>query len=132
MTTRVPGINWTGEWQRRSEARKRYDAQPNGRPRPYDRTTDPLLDVELAEVWEELTGDPLRGAAVRCPSPDHTDGLPSCMVHARLFHCHGCKASGSIIDLGALLYGIEPRGAGFFQIRNRLLADLGMADREAV
>ena len=35
----------------------------------------------------------------------------------------GC-GGGSIIDLGALLYGIEPRGRGFTDIRKRLAKDL--------
>jgi len=31
---------------------------------------------------------------------------------------------GSAIDLAAHLYGLEPRGAGFFEIRRRLALDL--------
>mgnify|MGYP000995828322 CR=1 FL=1 len=128
MLGRVHGANWNEHWDRRAEAARR---RPGNAPTAYSRDTDPLFDLDLAEVWEQLTGEPLRGTVGRCPSPDHEDRWPSCAVRSRLFFCNGCSASGSIIDLGALLYGIEPRGAGFFQIRNRLLADLGMADREA-
>ena len=40
------------------------------------------------------------------------------------FYCYGCGVGGSIIDLGARLYGLEPRGRGFHEIRRRLAADL--------
>lgn len=123
MTTRVEGINWTAEWQRRSEAAKA--AKQAGRV-PYDREADPLLALDLREVWEPLTGESLRGTLGRCPSPDHDDDVASCAVRERLFFCNGCPTRGSIIDLGALLYDLEPRGRGFFEIRNRLLAELGM------
>lgn len=130
MTTQVPGINWTGQWQRRSEARKAHARRSDSR-EPYNRDADPLFDLDLPEVWEQLTGEPVKGTLSRCPSPDHEDREGSCAVRARLFFCNGCDAKGSIIDLGALLYGIEPRGAGFFQIRSRLFADLGMDEARA-
>ena len=123
--TRVAGINWTAEWQHRSDAAKAAKRAGYGRA-PYDRDADPLFDLDLRECWEQLTDEPIRGALARCPSPDHDDAMASCAVRERLFFCNGCPAKGSIIDLGALLYGIEPRGRGFFAIRNRLLADLGM------
>lgn len=126
----VRGINWTGSWQRRSEAMKAHDRRPDSR-EPYSRDTDPLLDLDLPEVWEQLTDHPVKGTLSRCPSPGHEDQQGSCAVRARLFFCNGCDAKGSIIDLGAYLYEIQPRGAGFFQIRERLLADLGMADERA-
>lgn len=121
--TRVAGINWTAEWQRRSDAAK---AAKRAGHAPYDRDADPLFDLDLRECWEQLAGEPVRGTLARCPSPDHDDAMASCAVRERLFFCNGCSAKGSIIDLGALLYGIQPRGRGFFEIRNRLLAELGM------
>ena len=124
--TRVEGINWTAEWQRRSEAAKAAKAAGNART-PYNRETDPLLALDLREVWTDLTGHELHGSVTRCPSPKHDDRFASCGVKARFFNCLGCPAGGSIIDLGSLLYGLEPRGRDFFRIRERLLAELGMA-----
>lgn len=119
-------VRWDARWDRRAAAARR--PVPPGQ-RRYSRETDPLLDLDLREVWEELTDERLTGAVARCPSPDHDDRWPSCTVRERLFFCNGCEANGSIIDLGRLLYGIEPRGAGFHELRGRLLAALGMEDR---
>ena len=122
------GVSWDGSWSRKVERAKRN--QDSGR-QLYDRDNDPLLDVHLPDVWEDLTGYSLRGNVSSCPSPDHPDRFPSCVVRSRLWFCNGCDASGSIIDLGALIYDIEPRGRGFFEIRNGLLASLGVEERAA-
>lgn len=121
----VRGINWDDRWDRRVRSIRR---RPANAPAVYSRETDPLFDVDLRMAWPELTGFELRGSASPCASPEHDDRFASCAVHVRLFHCHACAAGGSIIDLGALLYGIEPRGSGFFEIRRRLLAELGIEE----
>lgn len=126
--TTVPGINWDARWQHRAEAARRRPGQPAA---AYNREADLLFDLDLREVWSELTGFELRGSASCCPSPTHDDRFASCAVHARLFHCHACKAGGSIIDLGALVYDLEPRGASFFRIREQLLAALGIVEEAA-
>lgn len=125
--TKVRGIRWDEHWQRRADAARRLGVRATA---PYSRDADPLFALDLREVWTELTGHDLEPGGSRCPSPDHDDRFASCTVKERFFNCHGCDAGGSIIDLGALLYGIEPRGVGFHQIRERLLAELGM-EREA-
>ena len=122
--TKVRGIRWDAHWQRRADAARRCGTSPHS---PYNRETDPLLALDLREVWTDLTGHDLRGSVTRCPSLEHDDRFASCGVKARFFNCLGCPAGGSIIDLGALLYGLEPRGRDFFRIRERLLAELGMA-----
>lgn len=127
MAMRVPGINWDEHWDRRVEAARRHPGRTVG----YRRETDPLFDLDLREVWEQLTGEPVRGTIARCPHPDHEDCWPSCAVRARLWFCNGCSASGSIIDLGALVYDLEPRGAGFHRIREQLLAALGIVEEAA-
>lgn len=125
-TLRVEHAGFDERWQRRATAARRATAT-NGH-RPYDRDADPLLGLDLREVWVELTGEEPNGAGrVRCPNPDHEDRFPDCALWADRFHCFACAASGSIIDLGALLYGLEPRGRDFFRTRERLLAELGMA-----
>jgi len=73
-----------------------------------------------------LTGRDLgRDGKVACPF--HEERTPS--LHAyddpdRGWCCYGCGRGGSIIDFGAELYGVEPRGAGYHEIRRRLAAEL--------
>lgn len=122
--------NWTKAWDRRA-AIARNPQGASSRFAPYDRTTDPLLLLDLREVWGDITGDsPNAAGRVHCPNPDHEDRYPDCSPRESDWRCFGCNKAGTIIDLGAFVYGIEPRGKGFHDIRRRLLADLGMADRE--
>ena len=86
---------------------------------------DPLRDIPAATYVPLLTGQQLgRDGKVQCPF--HEDWNPS--LHAYDsdggWYCFQCREGGSIIDLGARLYGIEPRGRGFHDIRRRLAADL--------
>jgi hypothetical protein len=87
---------------------------------------DPLRTISASIYIEILTGRVVgRDGKVRCPF--HDDSTPSLHAYndpARGWRCFGCHANGSIIDFGSLLYGIEPRGAGFHEIRRRLAADL--------
>jgi hypothetical protein len=89
-------------------------------------TDDPVRSVPLPVAFEILLGEtvPRSGGMVRCPSPDHEDRSPSFRVGDELFHCFGCGRGGSVVDLGGLLWGIEPRGAGYFEICRRLEAEL--------
>lgn len=119
-------LRWDDDWRRRADRAQRVVADGA----LYDRDDDPLMAIDLREMWEVLTGEaPNRAHRVRCPNPDHEDRWPACSIREDYFRCFACQAAGSIIDLGALLYGEEPRGAGFFRIRERLLADLGMDER---
>jgi hypothetical protein len=88
-------------------------------------TDDPVKAIPLAVAFEAIAGEtvPLSGMT-RCPSADHEDSTPSCHVSADVFYCFGCGRGGSLIDLAGLLWGIEPRGAGFREIRERLEAEL--------
>ncbi len=94
--------------------------------------TDPVRAIPLATALEVLTGEAVpRSGMTRCPLPGHEDRVPSCRIGHELFHCFGCGRGGSIVDLGALLWGIEPRGAGYFEIRERLESELLPALRAA-
>jgi hypothetical protein len=77
-------------------------------------------------VFEILLGQtvPRSSGMVRCPSPDHEDRSPSFRVGDELFHCFGCGRGGSVVDLGGLVWEIEPRGAGYVEICRRLEAEL--------
>lgn len=87
---------------------------------------DPLLEIAPAVYVEALTGrTPNREGKIQCPF--HTDRTPS--LHAyptaeRGWTCFGCGRGGTIIDFGAALFGVEPRGAGYHEIRRRLAAEL--------
>lgn len=121
------GVAWDERWSKRAK----WKPKPTDKFQPYSREVDPLLDLDLRTVWEQLTGFDLRGEASRCPLPDHDDSFPSCGVKENFWRCNRCDVGGSLIDLGAVLYGLEPRGQTFHLIRERLLADLGMDDRRA-
>jgi hypothetical protein len=88
---------------------------------------DPLKAVPPAVYFEavaEIVVPP--NGWVSCPMPDHEDRHPSCKVTSTHWRCWSCGAGGSIIDLGAAVYGLEPRGSGYHEIRRRLLVDLGL------
>lgn len=98
---------------------------------------DSLLTIPASTYVPSLTGRPAgRDGKVRCPF--HADGqerTPSLQVYDdpdRGWVCFGaCDRGGSIIDFGALLWGIEPRGRGYHEIRRRLAVGLGIAIPEA-
>jgi len=88
-------------------------------------TDNPVRAVPLALAFEILTGEVVpHSGMVRCPLPGHEDRTPSCRVTSDVFYCFGCGRGGSVFDLAAELWGIEPRGAGYLEIRERLEAEL--------
>lgn len=86
---------------------------------------DPLKNIEPRVYVEALTGEvvPANGWLC-CPLPDHSDTTPSFQVLSSHWRCFGCNRGGSVIDLAAALYGIEPRGAGYWELRDRLIDEL--------
>ena len=87
---------------------------------------DPLLKIPATTYVPLLTRqEPGRDRKIRCPF--HDDAEPSLHVYdgpGRGWFCFGCRRGGSIFDFGAALYGLEPRGSDFHNIRRRLAADL--------
>lgn len=120
-------VKWDASWSNRAKR----PVVKGGKFVPYCRETDPLLAIDVRTVWEQLTGHPIRGEASICPLPDHEDTFPSCGVKAEYWRCNRCDVGGTLIDLGAILYGLEPRGKDFHQIRERLFAALGMEEWRA-
>jgi hypothetical protein len=115
---------------------ERAPARPTGVPRPHaSRGSGALDSIPPPVYFEALTGEtPCRDGKVRCPLPDHEDRTPSCHVYddpAQGFYCFGCNRGGTIIDLGAALWSIEPRGAGYHQIRERIEHELRSMARAA-
>jgi len=101
--------------------------RPSGAPlaAPAD-LHDPLAAIPPPLYVELLTGRE-RGRDGKIACPFHDDRTPSLEVYddpADGWFCFGCERGGTIIDFGAALYGIEPRGASFGELRRRLAAGL--------
>jgi len=96
-------------------------------PRRLD-TNDPLQTIPAIEYVPALLGVELtRDGKVSCPWHGR-DSNPSlhCYDGDGGWCCFGCepRRGGDIISFGSYLYGIEPRGKGFHDIRRRLARDL--------
>jgi hypothetical protein len=90
-----------------------------------------LLAIPATLYVPALTGHEVRRDG-KATCPFHSDRRPSLHAYpdpARGWCCYGGCGAGSIIDFGARLYDIEPRGSGFFEIRRRLERDLRAAAR---
>ncbi len=105
------------------------DPSPRQRPtRAPVRTAASELDQQLLEIPAAtyvpvLTGrHPNRAGKIHCPF--HEDATPSMQLYQHDWYCYGaCRTGGTIYDLGALLYGLRPRGREFLQLRQRLAED---------
>ncbi len=90
---------------------------------------DPLADIPPPVYVEALTGlEVRRDGKVVCPI--HQDSDPSLHVYPTAeegWYCYGCHRGGTIYDLAAALWGIEPRGEGFKEVRRRLEAEIRAA-----
>jgi hypothetical protein len=88
-------------------------------------TRDPLRSIPANQNLPALTGEVvLSSGRTRCPMPDHPDEHPSCKCYGTRWVCFSCGAQGGIIDLASEIYGLEPTGREYWQIRDRLVADL--------
>jgi hypothetical protein len=90
---------------------------------------DPLLAIPASEYVPLLTGRELnRDGKTQCPwhgdGQERTPSLHAYTDPTRGWHCYGCDVGGSIIDFGARLWGITPRGAGYHDVRRRLAVAL--------
>jgi hypothetical protein len=105
---------------------------PSGRPRPHSHPgraasgdlDRQLLAIPAATYVPALTGrQPNRAGKVSCPF--HDDHTPSLQLYDQGWYCFGaCRAGGSIYDFGALLYGLDTKGRGFLELRDRLATEL--------
>jgi hypothetical protein len=98
----------------------RSPARPRRR-RP-EQAGDPLLALDPERYIAVLTGQSVpRSRKVHCPL--HEDRTASLHVYpdaARGWFCFGCRRGGSVYDLASAIWRIEPRGAGFVAIADRL------------
>jgi len=84
---------------------------------------DALKTIPASVYVPALAGvQPGRDGKIACPF--HDDATPSLHVYDDHWRCYGCDRGGTIIDFGAALYEVEPRGRGYFDIRRRLATDL--------
>lgn len=89
---------------------------------------DPLMRVPPARYVQVLTGQVVpRSWKIRCPlHEDHTPSLHVYEAPEDGWFCFGCRRGGTVYDLAAGVWGMETRGAGFVQLRGRLVAELGV------
>lgn len=102
---------------------------PTWRPAPAERRRGrtpvdrELLSIPAAEYAHVLlAAEPNREGKILCPF--HEDSTPSLQLYPDGgFYCFGsgCRRGGSIFDFAAHLWGIDPRGAGFIELRERLV-----------
>jgi CHC2 zinc finger len=86
---------------------------------------DPLKSIEPRVYVEALTGETVPpNGWLRCPLPDHEDTTPSFQVLHSHWRCFGCGRGGGVIDLASALHGIEPRGSGYWRLRDLILERL--------
>lgn len=90
--------------------------------------TDPLYDVSAWVYFPAIVGrEPDTRGWLRCPF--HAAGeerTPSLQVHDHpmpaWWKCHACERGGTVYDLAAEAWGIEPRRDGFHELRERIAA----------
>ncbi len=88
---------------------------------------DPLLLIPAPLYVERLLNVHVPPDGKVC-CPFHEDTVPSMQLYdgTQGWYCFGaCRTGGTIIDFGARLWGITPRGAGYHEVRRRLAAELG-------
>jgi len=83
---------------------------------PFIDFTHVKSNADVEAVLEALGLEGRRAGSeirIRCPEPDHDDQRASCDVKTtkRTFYCHSCQATGSIIDLVAVVMETDARGA---------------------
>lgn len=89
---------------------------------PRSAGPDVLLQIAPERYVAELLGRAVgRDRKVSCPfHEDRTPSLHAYPTPERGWFCFGCRRGGSIYDLAAELWRVEPRGAGFRGLRDRL------------
>jgi len=101
-------------------------APPAARQRHRTGADDPLLGIPATIYVPALTGQGVgRDGKAHCPfHADRTPSLHAYPTAAEGWTCFAGCGAGTIIDFGAKLYDLEPRGTGYHRIRERLEADL--------
>jgi hypothetical protein len=112
---------------KRHQPARRSTAATSTRPGTValSRSEDPLKQVPPAVYFEAIAGVVVPPSGwVSCPLPDHSDRHPSYQVLSTHWRCFGCGRGGGVIDLASALHGIEPRGRGYWRLRDLILERL--------
>ncbi len=101
------------------------------------RGDDALASIPATFYVPALTGREVgRDGKVTCPfhagGEERTPSLHAYPDPDRGWTCFGCGLGGTIIDFGAALYGLTPRGHEFHRLRRRLAGDLLPHVREGI
>jgi CHC2-type zinc finger protein len=117
------------EWPppKRHHPARRSSAATSTRPGTVSLSSgdDPLKSVEPRVYFEALAGVTVPPSGwVNCPLPHHEDRNPSCQVLSTHWRCFGCGRGGGAIELASELHGIEPRGRGFWRLRDLIVEAL--------
>lgn len=88
---------------------------------------DPLFTI-APPVYVELLSGRTVDAYNKALCPFHGDkNTPNLHAYPKPeqgWYCFACRKGGGIIEFAALLYGIEPRGADYRKLRQRIAAGL--------
>ena len=93
------------------------------------RAGDPLRAIAPPDYVRALLGIEIgRDGKIACPfhGPERTPSLHVYPNPQQGWYCYGCRAGGSILDLAARLWRLEPRGGDVLEARARLDALLGV------
>lgn len=119
MDARGPGPSSTqaGAQQAPGAAGHYSGTKPAPGPTLVQRIKDKLPILEYASRFTEFKprGDRSDEHVGHCPDPSHEDKGASFYVNSskNLFHCHGCGISGNVIQLFAVLNGMDQEEAKF-------------------
>jgi DNA primase len=90
--------------------------------------------VDLVAVADRHL-DPVRSGSslkCRCPYPDHEDNNPSFYLYPdSRFFCYGCRRHGDVVDLWALIKGLQPGLEAALDLAQEYGVSLPQADPEA-
>ena len=118
-------------WPPGARKRPTLDQRPHEPWRRPNGVDVPALEAALKRIAPTvyvpaLTGrDPDPAGKIACPF--HEDRHPSLHVYEsaeRGWTCYQCNTGGSIVDLGARLYGLHHRGADYPVLLRRIAEEL--------
>lgn len=118
LASLLPGDPDPPTFRARSKARRRAGTGT------LDRALLAIPAADYVRVLAERT--PNREGKILCPF--HEDSNPSLQLYPDGgFYCFGsgCRRGGTIYDFAGHLWGIDPRGEGFLELRARLAARFG-------
>jgi hypothetical protein len=113
-----------GRYGREQDAKKAALAlAPGARWREVD---ERLRQIPTEEYAARLAGVEFVHGRAQCPFHEGVNTYALGIIGGLNFNCFACGAGGTIYDFAAKLWGVEPRGDGFKQLRSRLAEVFGV------